>query len=236
MKEINYLFGKKKAKIVQDTQMFKFSLDSMLLPSFVDHKVQYKRVLDIGTGNAPIPIVLSAKTKAKIDAIEIQRDVYELAVESIALNKLENQINLINDDVIDWYKKIETDTYDLILCNPPYFKNSNQNSNEYKTISRHESKLDIEMIMKIAKKILKNKGRIVVVHRANRLIEIINVMKINNIEPKRIQFIYSKKGLEANSILIEGMKNGNPDVKIEEPLYVHNKNGEYTVQIKKMLR
>jgi tRNA1(Val) A37 N6-methylase TrmN6 len=90
--------------------------------------------------------------------------------------------------------------------------------------------------MKIAKKILKNKGRIVVVHRANRLIEIINVMKINNIEPKRIQFIYSKKGLEANSILIEGMKNGNPDVKIEEPLYVHNKNGEYTVQIKKMLR
>jgi tRNA1Val (adenine37-N6)-methyltransferase len=235
MKVINTLFGNEKLQIVQDTQMFKFSLDSVLLPHFIDYSVQYKRILDIGTGNAPIPIIMSQNTSAKIDAIEVQKSAFLLAKESIELNGLCDQIDVINDNVIDWYRHIETDTYDLIVCNPPYFKNVNKSNNESKTIAKHEGDLTIEILMKIAKKILKNKGRIALVHRTERLMNIIVAMKNNNIEPKRIQLIYPKLGKNSNIILIEGVKNGNESLKILDPIYVHSENGEYTEQILKYL-
>lgn len=232
MEVINHLLGYENLKIVQNTQMFSFSLDSILLPNFVDYKVKYNRILDIGTGNAPIPLILSAKTKAKIDAIEIQKEAFELAKKTIRLNNLENQINLINEDVLNWYKRIETDTYDLILCNPPYFKNVNLNPSKEKRIARHEENLNLETLFLIAKKILKNKGRIVVVQRPERLIDIVTNMKKNNIEPKRIQYVYPKEEKEAIILLIEGVKNGKSGLKIHYPLVAHDENGFYTEQIK----
>jgi tRNA1(Val) A37 N6-methylase TrmN6 len=233
---INYLLGYKELKIVQNTQMFSFSLDSILLPNFIDYKVSYKRILDIGTGNAPIPLVISTKIKAKIDAIEIQKDIFELAVKTIKLNNLEDQINLINDDVLNWYKTVETDTYDLIVCNPPYFKSSLVNENINKKIARHETDLSMENLFMIAKKLLKNKARIVLVHRPERLIDIISIMKKYNIEPKRIQFIYPKTYKDANILLIEGVKNGKTGLKIEKPIYSHNEDGTYTKEIEKYFK
>lgn len=232
MEVINHLLGYENLKIVQNTQMFSFSLDSILLPNFVDYKVKYNRILDIGTGNAPIPLILSAKTKAKIDAIEIQKEAFELAKKTIRLNNLENQVNLINEDVLNWYKRIETDTYDLILCNPPYFKNVNLNPSKEKRIARHEENLNLETLFLVAKKILKNKGRIVVVQRPERLIDIVTNMKKNNIEPKRIQYVYPKEEKEAIILLIEGVKNGKSGLKIHYPLVAHDENGFYTEQIK----
>ena len=232
MEVINHLLGYENLKIVQNTQMFSFSLDSILLPNFVDYKVKYNRILDIGTGNAPIPLILSAKTKAKIDAIEIQKEAFELAKKTIRLNNLENQINLIHEDVLNWYKRIETDTYDLILCNPPYFKNVNLNPSNEKRIARHEENLNLETLFLVAKKILKNKGRIVVVQRPERLIDIVTNMKKNNIEPKRIQYVYPKEEKEAIILLIEGVKNGKSGLKIHYPLVAHDENGFYTEQIK----
>jgi tRNA1(Val) A37 N6-methylase TrmN6 len=233
---INYLLGYKNLKIVQNTQMFSFSLDSILLPNFIDYKVTYKRILDIGTGNAPIPLVISTKTKAKIDAIEIQKETFELAVKTIKINNLESQINLINDDVLEWYKTVETDTYDLIVCNPPYFKSSLENENISKKIARHEKDLSLENLFMIAKKILKNKSRIVIVHRPERMIEITCIMKKYNIEPKRIQLIYPKIGKDANILLIEGVKNGKTGLKIEKPIYSHNEDGTYTEEIEKYFK
>lgn len=236
MEVINYLLGYKDLYIVQDTNSFNFSLDSVLLANFATINKSTKKILDIGCGNAPIPIILSTKTKANITGIEIQKEIYKLACKSIEINKLKDQINIINDDINDYYLKSQTDVYDLITCNPPFFKiNEGSNFNEScsKTIARHEKTLNLEQLFKVSKKILKNNGIIAIVNRPERLIEIILEMKKNNIEPKKIQLVYPKKNSEANILLIEGRKNGKPGMKILAPIYSHKENGEYTEQIKK---
>ena len=236
MKVINYLLGYKDLKIVQDNEMFNFSLDSVLLPNFVTLNKKIDRILDIGCGNAPIPLILSTKTNAKITGVEIQKEVYDLALESVNINKKENQITIINKDINDYYKEIETDSFDVITCNPPFFKyieTSNINKNDYKTIARHEIKLNLSQLFSIAKKLLKNNGVIAIVHRPERFVEVVEEMKKNNIEPKRVQFVYPKKNMEANIMLIEGSKNGKPGLKILPPIYSHKENGKYTEEVKK---
>ena len=236
MKVTNYLLGYKDLKIVQDSDMFSFSLDSVLLPNFVTLNKKITNILDIGCGNAPIPLILSTKTNAKITGIEIQESVYDMAVESVKINNKENQITIINDDINEFYKNEETDKYDVITCNPPFFKyieSSNINKNDYKTIARHEVKLNLNQLFTIARKLLKNNGVIAIVHRPERFLDVVMEMKNNNIEPKRVQFIYPKTNMEANIMLIEGTKNGNPGLKILPPIYSHKENGEYTDTVKK---
>lgn len=236
MEVVNYLLGYKNLKIVQNTDMFNFSLDSVLLPNFVTLNKNTAKILDIGCGNAPIPLILSTKTRAKIIGVEIQKDVYELALKTVKMNDLEKQIEIINDDINNIYTYFETESFDTVVCNPPYFKvatTPNLNTIEYKTIARHEIKLNLEQIINIAKKVLKNNGNIAMVHRPERLSDIITIMRKNNIEPKRIRFVYPKETKEANILLIEGVKNGRPGLKILPPLYSHCENGEYSKQIKK---
>jgi len=235
METINYLLGYENLKIYQDTEMFNFSLDSVLLPNFVTITKKTKRILDIGTGNAVIPMILTTKTDALIDAVEIQKDVYKLGKKSIELNNLQDKINIINEDIKEYSKNMETDTYDVITCNPPFFKvteTSNLNMNDYKTIARHEVKLNLDDIMSIGRKLLKNNGNIAIVHRTDRLIDIITTMRKYNIEPKKIRFIYPKKNTESNIVLVEGTKNGNPGLKILSPLVSHTEEDEYTDEIK----
>lgn len=239
MEVINYLLGYENYYIVQNTEMFNFSLDSVLLPNFVTINKKIDNILDIGCGNAPIPLILARKTNAHITGVEIQKESYELGKKSISINNLEKQITIINDDINNLYDKFNSDYFDVITCNPPFFKiaqTSKLNKNDYKTIARHEIKLNIDDIFRIAKKLLKNNGVISIVHRPERLIEIIETMKKYNIEPKRVQFVYPKKDQEANILLIEGRKNGNPGLKIENPIFSHNKDGKYTKQIEKYFK
>lgn len=236
MKVKNYLLNYRNMYIYQDTEMFNFSLDSVLLPNFVTINKKHKKIMDIGCGNAPIPLILSTRTTAEIIGVEIQKESYDLAVESVEINKLSGQIKIINADINELYKNIESDTFDVITCNPPYFKcakNSHLNDSDYKTIARHEVKLDISKLMNISRKLLKNNGILAIVHRPERLIEIIEEMKKNNIEPKKIQLVYPGKNKEANILLIEGVKNGHPGLKILDPLYSHDENGNYTDEITK---
>lgn len=233
--QINYLLGYPNLKVYQDDSMFKFSIDSVLLPNFVTISKKKGKILDIGCGNAVIPIILSTRTNNHIDGVEIQKDVYDLACKSVEYNKLEEQISIYNADIKKISDSLLTDTYDTITCNPPYFKNMISNNESHKTFARHEKSLNIDDIMIIAKKLLKNNGNIAIVHRTERLIDIISAMRENNIEPKRIQFVYSKDGKPSNILLIEGTKNGKPGVKIMEPLYLHNQDHTYSEQLKKFL-
>ena len=216
--------------------MFNFSLDSVLLPNFVTINKNIKNILDIGCGNLPVSLILTTKTDASITAVEIQKDVYDIALKNLELNNKQNQINIINADIRDLYKNFETEYYDVIVCNPPFFKVSNDshlNKNDYKTIARHEVFLNLDDLFSISKKILKNNGIISIVHRPERLLDIICAMRKYNIMPKKIQFVYPKKDKEANILLIEGTKNGNSGMKILPPLFVHNEDGTYTDEVKK---
>jgi len=236
MKVINDLLGYKNLKIVQDNKMFNFSLDSVLLPNFVTINKHIKKVLDIGCGNAPIPLILSTKTDASIIGVEIQKDVYDLAIETVNFNNLNEQIEVINDDINNYVKSIDPCSFDIITCNPPFFKTISDNhkcDSDYKTIARHEGSLNLSSLFKIANKLLKTNGVIAIVHRPERLVEILEEMKKNNIEPKKIQFVYPNQFKEANVLLVEGRQNGKPGIKIMPPLYVHNEDGSYTDSVKK---
>ena len=189
------------------------------------------------TGNAPIPLILSTKTTAKIYAIELQKEVYSLAEETIKINKLENQIKLINDNIKNLKKFFNTETFDIITCNPPYFKKKDGsiiNENKVKSIARHEIEMELEDVMIISKALLKNEGSLVLVHRTERLIEIIELMKKHNIEPKRMRLIYPKVNTESNLVLIDGRKNGKDGLKILPPLYIHNEDNSYTKEVLEM--
>ena len=237
MKVINDLLDYNNLKIVQDDQYFNFSLDSVLLPNFVSIKSKTKRILDLGTGNAPIPIILSTMTNAKIYGIEIQKDIYDLAMESLEINKLKDRITIINDNMKNLDKYFEVNSFDLIVSNPPYFKlneQSNINEIEQKTIARHEKEITLQELVSIRQKYLNNNGTFAIIHRTDRLIEIIEEFRKNNIEPKRIQFIYPKKNTESNMVLIEGRKNGNIGLKVLEPIIVHENNGDYKKEIKEI--
>ena len=237
MKVINDLLNYDNMKIVQDDNFFNFSLDSVLLPNFVTLRKGIKNILDLGTGNAPIPMILSTLTDAKIYGIELQKEIYNLAVESIELNNLNEKIEIINDNMKNLDKYFSTNYFDVVISNPPYFKlneKSHINDNIQKTIARHEKEITLKEIIEIAKKFLNNKGIFSMVHRTDRLIEIIDLLKKNNIEPKRIQLIYPKENTESNMVLIEGIKNGNVGLKILPPLIVHEENGEYKSEIKKI--
>ncbi len=236
MKVVNDLLGYQDYKIVQNSKYFSFSLDSILLPNFVNIPKNTKVILDFCTGNAPIPIILSTRCgeKTKIYGIELQKEIYEMAEESLKINKLENRIKLINDNIKNVDKYFEINSIDIITVNPPYFKlneKSKQNDLIEKRIARHEVEITLKEIIELSKKMLKNDGIIAMVHRTDRLIEIITLMEENNIEPKVIQFIYPKENTNSNLVLIEGRKNANSGLKILEPLIIHDENGNYRKEI-----
>lgn len=234
MKVINDLIGYKNKKVVQNTDWFSFSLDSVLLPRFVTINKGTKNILDIGTGTAPIPLILSTRTNSKIFGIEIQKDVYELALETVNINNLKEQITLINDDVKNIAHYFKSGFFDVIVSNPPYFKVEEKglkNNDIHKAIARHEIYLNSEDIIRIASIYLNNGGIFAMVHRADRLIELIELFRKYKIEPKRIQLIYPKDNTNANIVLIEGRKNGNPGLKILPSIITHSSDNSYTDDI-----
>lgn len=236
MEVINDLLNYNGLKIVQNPKWFNFSIDSVLLANFVKIGKSTK-IIDFCTGNAPIPLFLSTKTQSKIVGVELQKKIYELAEKTIKLNKLEDRIEIINYDVKKLKDIYETDTFDLITCNPPYFKISDKkqiNDAEEKAVARHELALTLDDIFKCAKKILKNNGKIALVHRTDRLIDIISTMRKNNIEPKRLQFVYPFKSSLSNLVLIEGAKNGRPGLKVDENIILHNQDGSYSDYVQKL--
>ncbi len=239
METINDLVGYNNLKIFQNDDWFKFSLESILLPCFVNINNDAKLIMDLCTGNAPIPIVLSTMTDKKIVGVEIQKDIYELGVKSVNINNLEDQITLINDNLNNIMNYYDSDTFDIITCNPPYFKNINtslKNNDPHKVIARHEVETNLEEIIKVSRKLLKNNGKLYLVHRVERFLEIIDKLKEANLMPKRCQFIYPKINSPANLVMIEATKNGKDSLIVEKPLIVHLENGNYTREVLDMFR
>lgn len=232
---INYLLAYKDMKIIQRKDMFNFSLDTVLLANFCTINKDVDKIVDFGTNNAAIPLLLSRRTDKKITGVEIQEEAIEIAKKNIELNNLTNQIDIIHDDIKNYVNY--ADKVKLVVCNPPFFKvgeRSNVNDNEYLQIARHEIKINLEEIIRSAATILDNKGRFAMVHRPDRMIEIINYMQKYDIEPKRIRFVYPKVNRESHIFLIEGMYKGNTGVKIEPPLYAHEDDGTYSQEIRTM--
>ena len=221
-------------RIIQSEEGFCFGIDSILLVDFAKEIKENSTIIDLGTGTGILGIMLSKKVNPlKIVGIEIQKEVYEMAKRSISLNHLENKFEIINSDIKDIHNKLQMNIFDAVVTNPPYKKIGTglTNKNDKKLVSRHEIAASLEDFIKISYKILKDKGSLYMVHRPDRLVDIIELLRKYKLEPKKIRFVYPKKEKEAKLLLIKAVKNAKPFLKIETPLYVYKENGKYTDDI-----
>ena len=223
MKVINDLYDYENFRIVQDSEVFKFSLDSILLAEFVDNVDNSKTILDLCMGNACVPLILSYYYSSSIVGFEIQEYIANLAKESILLNHKEEQIQVIQDDVKLINNYFPGNNFDIIVANPPYFKyqeSSLINENENKAIARHEINLCLEDLFQVVKYALKENGTFYLVHIPERLEEIFYLCEKYKIRVKKIQFVYTKSDKNATIVLLKCIKNANNGLKVNAPLYI----------------
>ena len=221
-------------KIIQNKNGFCFGIDSVLLSDFAKAIKKDSKVLDLGTGTGIISILLCGKTNLKhITGVEIQEDVYKMAKKSIELNNLEDRFEIINEDIKNLSKIFPANSFDAIVTNPPYKKENTGLTSKDKTqlISRHEVMCNIDDIAKISSYLLKSNASIYMVHRPDRLIDIIEALRKYKLEPKIIRFIYPKIEKEPNLVLIKATKGAKQFLKMEKPLIVYNQDGTYTDEI-----
>lgn len=213
----NDLFDYNNRYIWQLEDGFKFSLDSLLLAEYAS-VTNNKNILDMCTGNAPIPLVISLKTNSKIVGFEIQVDIANLAKKSVKENKLEKQVTIINDDVKNIGKYYKEEYFDIITCNPPYFKENSSliNKCDYKSIARHELTINLEYIFKLGFKYLKNNGILYMVHRPERLDEIIIFANKYKMNVKEIVFVITNNTFIPSLMLVKCVKNSNLGIKLRK--------------------
>lgn len=209
-------------EIIQRNDHQNYTLDSRLLSEFCKINRHVKKILDIGTGNGILPMLLSKKSKAEIVGIEILEVSANLAKKNIKLNNLEDRVTIINDDIKKWKNHFRRDEFDQIITNPPFFKyegnDSQINNLDQLTIARHEYNIKLSEIIEISSKLLKNNAYFTMVHRSERLVEILELLVKYGLEPKRLQFCHTKPEKSAKILLIEAVKNSEKGLKIEAPI------------------
>ncbi len=234
---LDYLLGEE-LKIIQSPSVFSFSLDAVLLSKFTHVPIRKGKLIDLCTGNGVIPLFLSTRTNGEIMGIEIQERLYEMATRSVAFNKLEERVSLLHGDIKDMPRILGRHQFDVVTCNPPYFESlptSEKNPNEHYAIARHEIKCNLEDVVRVSSQLVKQGGKVSLVHRPERLLDIVMYMREYGIEPKRIQLVYPKQGKEANILLIEGIRDGKKGLKILPPFIVYRDDDTYTAEMNELI-
>lgn len=219
--------------IIQNKDKFCFGIDAVLLSSFANAK-KGDKVFDIGTGTGIIPILMSAKTNATdFSAIDIQEESVDMARRSILLNNLQNKITVEHLDVKNIFSKFEKNTFDVVTSNPPYITGGSGILNDFsaKAIARHEILCNLDDILKGASSLLKPKGKFYMIHRPNRLADIMEGLRKYSLEPKVIRFIQPYKDKEPNMVLIEAIKNAGILLKVMPTLVIYDENKNYTKEL-----
>ena len=222
-------------RIIQNKEVFSYSIDSVLLSRFP--KMPSKGlIVDLCSGNGAVALFASTQTKTKLVAVELQERLADMAERSVKLNQLEEQVTVIQDDLKNLLDHVPRSSVDLILCNPPYFKpetSAKKNLSQHYLLARHEITTNLDEICQISQQALKSNGRLAMVHRPDRFLDILDTLRRYKLAPKRLQFVYPKQDKEANMLLIEAIKDGSLDgFKVLPPLVIHQDNGDYTDLIK----
>jgi len=220
-------------RIIQKKEGFRFGIDAVIAANFVDVKKD-ARVIDIGAGTGIIALLIAGKTEAKyVAGIEIQSEMAEMAQRSVKLNGLEGRVEIIHGDIRENSKYFSPASFDVVVTNPPYMKKGGGliNPHDMKAVSRHEILCTLEDVIKASARLLVPGGQFVMVHKPERLVDIVYLMRSYKIEPKYLRFVHPSPYKKANILLIKGMKNGNSELKMMEPLYVYDENGCYTDEI-----
>jgi len=235
---IDYLVANEDMPIIQSSSVFSYSLDALLLANFTYVPIQKGQILDLGTGNGVIPLLLSQRTNALIYGLEIQTKLADMASRSVQLNHLTKQIRIVVGDLRENQQQLLQSNFDVVTCNPPYFNTPHEtefNANEYFTIARHEVTCSLEDVVRAAKRYVKPGGKVSIVHRPDRFVDLMELFRSYQIEPKRLRFIYPKRDRNANMLLIEGVRDGKVGLTLLPPLYIYDKQNEYTEEARAII-
>lgn len=238
MKVLNDILGYD-LKIYQDQDFFCFSLDSVILANLAKINLRTKKILDLGSGNGVIPLILSLRTKAFIEGVEIQEDLVSMAQESVQYNHLDSQIKIYHQDMRELCSDSNLyDTYDLIVSNPPYFKEnerSTKNKDIHKVIARHEVSITLEEVVDIASRLLKEGGTFSMIHRVDRFMEILFLLKKYQLEPKYVRFVYDHIHIKPNMVYIEAIKGGRSNLIVDKPFILYH-DGKKTEEYERLMK
>lgn len=221
-------------QIIQRTDGFCFGMDAVLLSGFAVVK-RGERVLDLGTGTGIIPILLEAKTEGKeFFALEIQKEVADMARRSVELNGLEDKVHIIEGDIREASQIFGPASFDVVTSNPPYMNDAHglKNPDLPKAVSRHEVLCTLDDVAREASRLLKTGGRFYMVHRPHRLVEIISRLSSYRLEVKRMKMVHPFADREANMVLLEAVKGGGAFLKMEAPMIVFKEPGVYADEIR----
>jgi len=222
--------------LIQKKQGFRFGIDAVLLSNFANIKNKH-RVVDLCTGTGIVPFLIYGKYKPKeVIGIEIQEDMVEMAIRSSKYNEVENVVSFKNADLKDLKYLSSLGTFDVLTVNPPYKLNNSGivNLDDKLAIARHEIMCNLEDVIVASRKLLKDNGRMFIVHRPERLIDIFELMRKYKIEPKRVQMVQPNINKAPNIVLVEGQRDGGAYLKWEKPIYVYNEDGTYSEEINKI--
>ena len=220
-------------RIIQDPDGFCFGIDAVLLAHFsLEAADTAAEIVDLCTGNGIIPLLLAAKTQAEhITGIEIQKYAAEMAVRSVQLNHIEDRVTVLCEDLRNIRDLGMDSKVNVVTVNPPYINAGLRNDQDAKLIARHEVMCTLEDVVSAAGRILKSNGHFIMVHRPARLPEIFAVMRKYKLEPKRMRLVYPYADKNANLVLIDAIKGGNPQLNVEPPLIIYREKNIFSDEI-----
>ena len=220
-------------QIIQNSRKFCFGMDAVLLSGFAKVKPG-ERVLDLGTGTGIIPILLRGKTQGRdFTGLEIQEESADMARRSVAYNHLEESVSIVTGDIKEAAALFGAASFDVVTCNPPYMTGNHGlvNPEQPKAVARHEILCTLEDVVSQTAKVLRSGGRVYLVHRPYRLAEILTLLVLYKLEPKRMRLVYPFVDKEPNMVLIEALSGGRSRITVEKPLIVYKEQGVYTDEI-----
>lgn len=224
--------------ILQDKNGYHFTSDAVILANFVSAN-KNDIVVEFCLGSGIISTLISFKENPKhIYGFEIQKNVFDLAKQSIDINGLQNKITIFNEDLKNFDKYLSKQSVDIVVCNPPYKKISDGliPENQEIAISKTELKIDLESIILTAKNALKEGGKFYLCYEPSRLVELIYLLKQNKLEPKKMFFSHANLNKNPSCVFIECVKGGKSELKILPPLITHNDKGDYVAIIKQLYK
>lgn len=231
-------------EIFQQPEEFCYGVDAVLLADFAAEGARRRkarcRIMDLGTGTGIVPLILSHKTGAEyIGGVEVQDNSFSLAEKNAVHNSLEGRLHFFHSDVLDFGKNVESGlagTFDVVTSNPPYTAGSRgiESANRAKAIARHETTASLDDFLQTAARLLRDKGDFYMVHRPMRLVDICEGCRKACLEPKELRFVSGKPFEKPNILLVHCVKGGNRELKLLEPLYVHDEEGNYSREILKI--
>ncbi len=223
-------------QIIQNPGKFCFGMDAVLLSDYAKVK-KGEQVLDLCCGTGIVPILLAAKNEGgQYTGLEIQEESARMARRSVALNGLEEQIQIVTGDCKEASRLFGNASFSVVTANPPYLAGDQgkESPNEAVNIARREVACTLDDLLRESARVLKTGGRFYMVHRPLRLPEILAKMHAAGLEPKRMRLVYPGADKAASLVLLTGVRGGNPGLTAEAPLIVNDQDGDYTEEMKRI--